>query len=100
MLKIYYDNTKDYRNVGRFTDQLEGSGDYNSFASADSTDFYYKTNNRLETLKLDMPNFITLATYGNTLKPTTVNTSKLDNTSTEITYFNNGLLTKPTITTI
>ena len=102
MLKIYYDNTSDYKNSNRFYDQLEGRNDaqYNSFVSATSVDFYFKINNRLDTLKLDMPNLVPLSVSAKSLVPNKTKSEKSENTKTEITYFNNGLLTQPTITTI
>lgn len=88
MLKIYYASASDYNNNNRFKDQVEGNNSYiyNAFLSPTSVDFYYKVNDKLETLNLQMVDFIPLASSGMRLKPNSFVVNKVDSQSIKINY--------------
>lgn len=101
-LNIYYNNNSDYTNKNRFYDFVEKNSSsvlYDSFVSASSVDLLYKENDRLQTIKFDMPDFIPLAVTKVGLKPNTFSTNKVSNNSTTITYYNdsNSNLNQPII---
>lgn len=90
MLNIYYNNRSDYDNKNRFYDFLEKNSSnavYNSFVSTSSVDLFYKENDRLETIRFDMPDFIPLAVTKVGLKPNTFLVSKNLTNSITITYY-------------
>lgn len=92
MPRIYYKYTNDFRNRNKFNDQLEGNNSvsYNSFFSTSSVEFYFKTNDRLETINFGMPDIVPLGLVGKTLKPSSDTVSRLSSDSTTITYNNQG----------
>ena len=87
MLKIYYANSSDYNNKNRFNDQLEGNNNaiYNAFLSPTSVDFYYKVNDKLETINLQMADFIPLSVSGMRLKPNSFTVNKVSS-GVQISY--------------
>jgi hypothetical protein len=88
MLKIYYANSSDYNNKNRFNDQLEGNNNaiYNAFLSPTSVDFYYKVNDKLETINLQMADFIPLSVSGMRLKPNSFTVNKVSSSGVQISY--------------
>jgi hypothetical protein len=88
MIKVYYNTLSDYQNTNKFNDLIEGNNnaEYNSFLSASYVDFYYKVNDRLQTLNLGMADIIPLSVSGMRLKPYSFNISKVNNNSVTITY--------------
>lgn len=88
MLKVYYASSSDYENKNKFNDPVEGNNNaiYNAFLSPTSVDFYYKVNNKLQTINLQMADFIPLSVSGMRLKPNSFIVNKVSNSSVQITY--------------
>jgi hypothetical protein len=100
MLKIYYNNSSDYNNKNRFKDQVEGNNSviYNALLSPTSADFYYKVNNKLEKINLQMADFIPLAVSGMRLIPNSFTVNKTGGNGVEISY--NSLTNLQSITIV
>lgn len=92
MLNIYYSNENDYNNKNRFFDLLENNSNeaYNSFVSPNAVDFFYKENDRLQTIKVNMPDFIPLSVTSVGLKPNSFTASRVLNNGVLITYYNDN----------
>lgn len=88
MLKIYYASSNDYNNKNKFNDQVEGNNNaiYNAFLSPTSVDFYYKVNNKLQTINLQMADFIPLSISGMRLKPNSFTVNKVGGNGVQISY--------------
>ena len=98
MLTIYYNNSSDYDNRNRFYDKVEGDNNssYNSFLSSSSVDLYYKTNNRNQTINLQMADFIPLSVNNIGLRPGSFTVQSVDSTKKVIKTNNNNT---PSVTT-
>lgn len=88
MVNVYYNTLSDYQNTNRFYDSIEGNNnvEYNSFLSASYVEFYYKVNDRLQTINLGMADTIPLSVSGMRLKPYSFDISKVNNSSVKLSY--------------
>lgn len=88
MVNVYYNTLSDYQNTNRFNDAIEGNNnvEYNAFLSASYVEFYYKVNDRLQTINLGMADTIPLSVSGMRLKPYSFDISKVNNNNVKLSY--------------